>query len=40
MSSPLSYVDSNTLNVFVENWNTFPTKKVRSYADEEFPGLN
>lgn len=39
MSSPLSYVDSNTLNVFVENWNTFPTKKVRSYADEEFPGL-
>ena len=29
-----------SVTVYVENWNKFPTKTVRAYADEEFPSLS
>lgn len=29
-----------SVTVYVENWNDFPTKTVRSYADEEYPSLD
>jgi len=27
------------LSIYVQNWASFPTKEIRSYADQDFPGL-